>query len=346
LIRAASHPWLAQQAVFQQPAGIETDDSPMRNDYSRREILLTLIAAALPSMTACARSADSRPRPVGAKARRRDEECRAALAMLEARVGGRLAVAIRDESSGEIAGWREHERVAMASTFKLLLAGVILHEVDRGTLALDTLLSFSRDDLVPHAPVVEQHLEGGALSIATLAEATQITSDNVAANLLLQTLDGPRGFTARLRAIGDTETRLDRYEIAMNGVEPGDPRDTTTPSAIAATTARLVGPDLLSTQSRQLLKGWMVATQTGKRRIRAGLPESWIAGDKTGTALVDGLPNRHNDVAVVWLRGRAPLVIAAFYESPVSTVNPRPEDDAVLAEVGRIAARWANEREV
>lgn len=316
----------------------------MRHAHSRRQILLALLSASLPSLTACADASGSNHRSVDARVRRSDEHCRAALAMLEARAGGRLAVTIRDGNSGHGVGWREHERVAMASTFKLLLAGVVLHEADRGALALDTLLSFGEDDLVPHAPVIGRHLDAGALTIAALAEATQITSDNVAANLLLRILGGPEGFTARLRAMGDSETRLDRYEIAMNRVEPGDPRDTTTPFAMAASVARLVGPEHLSPASRDLLKSWMVATQTGKRRIRAGLPADWVAGDKTGTALVDGLPNRHNDVAVVWLRGRAPLVIAAFYEGPVPTANVRPEDEAVLADVGRIAARWVNER--
>lgn len=316
----------------------------MRLACSRRQVLLALLAASSSSLTACTDAAGSQRRSAVARVRRSDEDCRAALAMLEAQAGGRLAVAIRDDNSGHSVGWREHERVAMASTFKLLLAGVVLHEADRGALELDTLLAFGKEDLVPYAPVIERHLDAGALTIAALAEATQVTSDNVAANLLLRTLGGPEGFTARLRAMGDSETRLDRYEIAMNRVEPGDSRDTMTPSAMAASVARLVGPGLLSPASRDLLKSWMVATQTGKRRIRAGLPADWVAGDKTGTALVDGLPNRHNDVAVVWLRGRAQLVVAAFYKGPVPTENVRPKDEAVLADVGRIAARWVNER--
>jgi len=46
-------------------------------------------------------------------------------------------------------------------------------------------------------------------------------------------------------------------------------------------------------------------------------------------------------VGVAFPPGRPPVAIAAFYEGPVSDEKIRPEDEAVLAEVGRIAAEWA-----
>ncbi len=41
---------------------------------------------------------------------------------------------------------------------------------------------------------------------------------------------------------------------------------------------------MLPEAARAELKGWMIATETGLRRVRAGLPEGWVAGDKTGTS--------------------------------------------------------------
>lgn len=263
----------------------------------------------------------------------------AALSALERRHGGRLGVYVLDADDPASAyGHRADERFGLCSTFKLLLAAVVLREADAGRLDLNTLLRFGKDDLVPYAPVVEQHLAEGAMSIGALAEATQITSDNVAANLLLRELGGPAGFTAKLRAMGDTGTRLDRIEPAMNRVLPGEEHDTTTPRAMAETVARLFTSDLLQPASQQRLKDWMIATQTGQRRLRAGFPAGWIAGNKTGTAYSAGMANKYNDVAVVWRDGQAPLVVAAYYEADGHYPEMRAQDEAVLAAVGRVAS--------
>lgn len=259
------------------------------------------------------------------------------LAELEARHGGRLGVQVLDgDSPLPGLGHRTDERFALCSTFKLLLAAVVLREAARGRLQLDEPLAFGTADLVAHSPVVGAQLERGRLTVVELAEAAQLTSDNAAANLLLRRLGGPAAFTALLREMGDTETRLDRIEPAMNHVEAADLRDTTTPAAMARTVARLFSADLLDEAAQQRLKGWMIATRTGLRRLRGGFPVDWQAGDKTGTAVIAGQPNRHNDVAVVWRPGRAPLVVAAFYEAPGHFPSMRAEDDAVLAEVGRL----------
>jgi beta-lactamase class A len=62
--------------------------------------------------------------------------------------------------------------------------------------------------MLPFAPVTSQHLQEGGMTVAALAEAAQLTSDNVAANLPLGRIDGPAGVTRRLREIGDQHTRL------------------------------------------------------------------------------------------------------------------------------------------
>ena len=265
-----------------------------------------------------------------------------ALAALERKVGGRLGVAVLDTGSGQLVGHRLDERFAMCSTFKMPLAAAILREVDQGRMRHDQWITYGPADRVAHAPITEQHLKRGGMTLVALAEAAQTTSDNVAANVLLKRIGGPAGFTAILRSAGDTVTRLDRFEPHMNHVKGQDARDTTTPAAMARTTERLLTSDWLSNASRELLIGWMVATTTGELRIRAGLPSHWRSGDKTGTGMAPGMPDKYNDVAIAWPPGKAPLVISAFYE----TARPhkggmRDEDQAVLVEVGRIAASWS-----
>ncbi len=259
---------------------------------------------------------------------------------LEKRVGGRLGVCVLDAVTGEHVGHRLEERFAMCSSFKLALAGLILREVDRGVLRLDQPVAFSKADLVHHAPVTEKRLAEGQMTVSELAEAAQTTSDNVAANLLLRLLGGPTGFTKALVSLGDTSTRLDRWEPDMNFVLPGDPRDTTMPLAMARTAARFVVGDELKVASRNLLIEWMIATKTGAKRIRAGLPEGLRAGDKTGTGIAKGMTTKYNDVAVVWPAGQNAHVISVYFDTAVETEDMRDEDLAVLAEVGRLAMKW------
>ena len=265
-----------------------------------------------------------------------------ALASLERQAGGRLGVAVLASDRGTLAGHRANERFGLCSTFKLLLAAAVLQGIDRGQLAADRWLAYTQADLVPHAPVTEANLGAGGMRALDLAEAAQVTSDNVAANLLLRLLGGPAGFTAWLHSEGDAVTRIDRWEPEMSRVSPNDPRDTSTPAQFCATNRRLLTTgEALSEGSRQRLLGWMEATRTGRRRLRAGLPRPWRAGDKTGTGMNPEMPDRLNDVAIVWPPQRAPWLVAAFWEGKGrDSQDIHARDEAVLAEVGRLVGRW------
>lgn len=269
----------------------------------------------------------------------RTAQAQQALAALEQKAGGRLGAGILDAASGRVAGHRLDERFGMCSTFKLALAAMVLHGADQGQLSLATAVPITKADLVSYAPVTETYV-GKAMRLDTMAEAIQTTSDNAAANLLLARIGGPAGYTRRLRDLGDTVTRLDRLEPALNFVPPGDERDTTSPRAMAQLVVRLLTTDWLSAASRDRLAGWMVATTTGTARIRAGLPASWRAGDKTGTAQADGMADKTNDIAVAWPPSGGPLIVTGYYDGPKATSATQDADQAVLAEVGRIAARW------
>ena len=280
-----------------------------------------------------------------AAARAADSPVPDALAALEQRAGGRLGVALLDTASGRRWGHRDDERFGLCSTFKLPLAGLVLQAVDQGHVRADDRLPLRPEDRVPHMPVTEAWLARGWATPLALAEATQLTSDNLAANVLMRALGGPAGVTQRLRALGDTVTRIDRYEPEMNHVPRGEERDTSSPDAFARTVARLCTGDALKPASRARLIAWMRATRTGQHRLRAGLPAGWRAGDKTGTGFNPDMPDRINDVAIFWPTAREPWVLACFYEGPAhATEWVRPQDEAVLAEVGRLAAGFVRQR--
>jgi len=253
------------------------------------------------------------------------------LAALEARVGGRLGVAALDTGSGRRLDHRGGERFPMCSTFKVLLAGAVLARVDRGSDGLGRALRYTRADLLEYAPITTARVAEGRMTLADLCAAAVEVSDNTAANLLLAHLGGPGAVTAFARSLGDPVTRLDRTEPALNTAIPGDPRDTTTPSAMVDTLKHLLLGEALRPASRQRLEGWMRGCTTGGTRLRAGLPAGWIVGDKTGT----GVRGTVNDMAILRPPGRAPILVAAYLTGSTASARDR---EAALADVGRIVA--------
>ena len=254
-----------------------------------------------------------------------------ALTDIERRSGGRLGVAVTDPAGHLLFGHRSDEHFAMCSTFKLLLAGQVLRGATHGGPSLRTPLPLTRADLVAHSPYSEAQLAAGALRLGFAAEQIVRISDNAAANLILKATGGPAAFTERMRAMGDDVTRLDRFETELNENAPGDPRDTTSPAAIAKSGARFVYGDELHLDHRKALRDWMVGSPTGRARIRAGLPKGWLAGDKTGNC-----GTAYNDVAFVEEPGGGKYMIAVYLDRPAVTGEAA---NAAIADVARAIVR-------
>jgi beta-lactamase class A len=256
-------------------------------------------------------------------------------AALDAKHGGQLGVAALDTGSGRRLAHRANQRFLMCSTFKLLLVALVLHRIDRGREQLGRRVAYDAMLFPPgqfYAPVTRAHLHEGGMSVDALCAAAIEWSDNGAANLLMESAGGPAAVTGYTRRLGDPVTRLDRVEPALNTFTPGDIRDTTTPAAMLADMQAVLLGEALSKASRARLTDWLVKSQTGKARLRAGLPARWKVGDKTGT----GFRSETNDIAIVWPPGRAPILIAAYYAG--SRLYPESLE-AVLAEAGRVVAK-------
>lgn len=253
------------------------------------------------------------------------------LADIESRVGGRVGVFAIDTSTGRQLAHRPDERFAMCSTFKWTLAAAVLACIDRAELALQDRVPYGPTDLLDYAPVTREHVAAGSMTIDALARAAVTVSDNTAANLLLARIGGTVGLTQFVRPLGDLMTRFDRDEPTLNENAPGDPRDTTTPRAMVGLMRKVLCGDALSSLGRGRLLGWLRACETGKERLRAGLPQDWIVGDKTGT----GTRGSVNDVAIAVPPGRAPVLVAAYLSDGAAEL---PDLVAAHAEIGRLVA--------
>jgi beta-lactamase class A len=253
------------------------------------------------------------------------------VAEIEAAVGGRVGVCALDTGNGRQLAHRADERFPMCSTFKWVLAAAILARVDHGQLSPEERVSYGSADLLEYAPIARAHVADGFLTVEALARAAVTVSDNTAANLLLAKVGGPAGLTRFTRSLGDSVTRLDRYE-PLDSTDPDDPRDTTSPRAMVDLMRQILCGDVLSSTTRERLLGWLRASETGKDRLRAGLPRDWTVGDKTGT----GPRNAANDIALAVPPGRAPVLIAAYMADGGSQIRAL---EAAHADIGRLVAR-------
>jgi beta-lactamase class A len=251
---------------------------------------------------------------------------------IEIASGGRLGVAILDTTSGELIQHRGSVRFPMCSTFKLLAAAAILSRADAGQESLDRKIEFGPSDLVVNSPITSKRVHEKSLSLAELCDAAMTMSDNTAGNLLLSALGGPSAITAFARSLGDNVTRLDRVEPALNEALPDDVRDTTAPGAMLENLRVLTLGTALSEASRNKLTGWLLANKTGDTRLRARLPKDWQVGDKTGS----GERGTTNDVGVIWLPNREPVVASIYLTGTPASPGER---NAAISSVGEALAK-------
>ncbi|MBX9390886.1 class A beta-lactamase [Streptomonospora nanhaiensis] len=250
---------------------------------------------------------------------------------LEKEYDARLGVYALDTGTGREVAFNADERFAYASTHKAFSAGAVL---EANTMAeLEEEVPIEAADLLPdsHSPVVSEHV-GSTMTLLEICDAAVRFSDNSAANLLFEELGGPEGLDAALEELGDDVTQVDRVEPDLSEGRPGDDRDTSTPEAMATTLRAYTLGDVLPEDKRALLVDMLKRSRTGDALIRAGVPEGWEVGDKTGTA---GYGAR-NDIAVVWPEeGGDPIVMA------IMTGQDDPEDepqDALVAAAAEVVA--------
>lgn len=299
----------------------------------KRKGALFLSLLILIMLAGCTRAATSPASPTKTESTKEEVTTTdEALRQLESQFDARLGVYAIDTETEESIVFRADERFAFASTYKSLAAGVMLQQ--KSINELDEIITYTKDDLVTYSPVTEKHVDTG-MSLKEIAEAAIRYSDNTAGNLLFNEIGGPAGFEAALREIDDKVTESDRFEPDLNFTTPGDSRDTSTPRALATSLHAFVVSDVLPSEKRALMTDWLVGNATGDTLIRAGVPEGWVVGDKSGAATY----GTRNDIAIVWPPERDPIIIAILSDR---TTEDAAYDDALLAEAAKIVINALN----
>ena len=272
--------------------------------HSRR-LFLAGLAATASLRTRAAPSAEERV-----------DQANQRLVAIEAREGGRLGVFARDTGTSSTLSHRADERFPMCSTFKLLAAAAALNLVDQGAERLDRTIAYGPSDLLDYAPIAKARVAQGSMTLAEACAAAIDWSDNTAANLILQAIGGPAGFTQFARSLGDNVTRLDRNEPSLNTAAPGDERDTTSPRAMAEDMGQVLMSDALSEASRRQLEAWLIDDKVG---------------DKTGS----GDNGTTNTIAIIRPPDRTPIIATVYYTESSAPTDAR---NAIHKEIGGLIA--------
>lgn len=255
----------------------------------------------------------------------------ATVQQVEANLDARVGITVEDKETNQ--NWQYHadDRFPMNSTFKTLACAALLARVDSGQEQLERIVTFDESEIVTYSPITEARVGPLGMSLGELCEATMSMSDNSAANFILEAIGGPQALTQFLRSIGDEVTRLDRWETDLNEALPGDERDTTTPNAMAMTLEQLVLGETLSLESRQKLENWLKGNEVGDDLLRAGVPDDWEIGDRTGAG---GYGSR-SIAAVMWPPQREPAIATIYITETEASFDDR---NAAIAEIGAAIA--------
>ena len=248
---------------------------------------------------------------------------------------GKVAVASALPGSDLDGNLRPHAHPPMQSVFKFPLVLTVLHQVEIGKLSLAQPISFRPSDrILPHvySPLQDQYPQGNVdIPLRRLAQLAVNASDNVAADILLRVIGGPRVVDDYLTSLGVTGFHLVDNEAAMHHDPALQYRNWFEPAGAVQLLQHLGLNSPLSPAHTTMLLGWMSGTAV-EDRLPGDLPPGTRVVHKTGSSdTVNGVTAATNDIGLVTLPDGRQLAVAVF-------VTDAHADDATRA---RVIARIA-----
>lgn len=222
-----------------------------------------------------------------------------------------------------------NERFAFASTFKAIASGVLLNNYSEKDL--NKKITINEADIVEYSPVTENYI-GKQMTLKDLIKASMLQSDNTANNKIMEELGGVKAFKHELKQLGDNISNPQRLEPELNLYNPNSTADTTAPRAAAQTLNTILTSDQISDGNLDLLKQVMIENETGDSLIKAGVPDNYIVGDKSGQGLTYAT---RNDLAFIYPdKHKKPIILAIYTKQDDKDGQP---DDKVIADAAEEA---------
>lgn len=243
----------------------------------RMSAFAVLTVTAVMAMAGCSGISDGGAPPQGDRTASPSPQTSAEIAANIGRIEAEFAVtvgAFAIGESGQVVEYNGQARMPYASTMKVFVAAAMLASAPVDERETIVRWKQAQLDVAGYSPVTSEHLDDG-LTLDALAEAAVRDSDNAAANLVMESLNGPSGVQDFFRALGDPTTVVTAYEPELNAVVPGSDRNTSTPLALATNLKTIFEGDALEQGSRETLLDWMNGKRPGTpssvlRHLRGG----------------------------------------------------------------------------
>ncbi len=257
---------------------------------------------------------------------------------IAAEAKGKVAVACALPGSGLNCDLDAHAHPPMQSVFKLPLAMAALHAVEQGKLTLDQPVRFLPEDrILPHvySPLQDKYPQGGVdVPLRELLRLSVTLSDNVAADIVLRVLGGPKVVDAYVASLEVTGFHLEDGEDVLHREVAAQYRNWFAPAGAVALLRRIADRPPFSPEHTEMLLGWM-SVGTNTKRLGANLPAGTQVAHKSGTSDVDdGLAHATNDIGLITLPDGRRLAVAVFVTDSTADQAVR---EGVIARIGKAA---------
>jgi beta-lactamase class A len=257
---------------------------------------------------------------------------------IAAEAKGRVAVACSLPGSLLNCDLNPHAKPPMQSVFKLPLAIAVLHQIEQGSLSLDQLVRFRPDDrILPHvhSPLQDKYPEANVdVPISELLRLSTALSDNVAADILLRSVGGPKAVMEYIASLGVVGFHLEDGEDVLHRDVTAQYRNWFEPTGAVQLLRRISDNSPLSPAHTALLLGWMESSVKSSR-LNGDLPAGTAVAHKAGTSDVDnGIAHATNDIGLITLPDGRRLAIAVFITDSKTDEVTR---EAVIARIARAA---------
>jgi len=225
----------------------------------------------------------------------------------------------------------------MQSVFKLELGVMVLRQAKLGKLSLDQPIRFLPSDrILPPtvSPLQEKYPQANVdIPLLELIRLAVVESDNVAADIALRTVGGPKAVQRYIKDLGIHGFQLQDDEAALHHEPQLQYRNYFEPAGAVQFLRRLSDKSPLTPEHTTLVLSWMRDTPRAPNRIKAGVPAGTVVMHKPGgSGTRDGLTPATNDIGLIELPDGRRVAIAIFITDSTGDEATR---DSVIARITR-----------
>ena len=284
---------------------------------------------------------DVKPTPVP---ERIDHELEAQLREIVGEVDGTIGVGALLLETGDAVYLERHGQFPMMSVYKVPIAMKALQLVDQGRYKLEQEVIITPEDFVRpgfHSPIRNVNPGGTVMPMNEIFRYSISESDGTANDVLLDAAGGPPKVQEYLKSIGvGDEMIVADSEKSISKDWETQYRNWATPDAsirlLRAIQERRAD---LSERTTTFLIWLMTESETGRRRLKKGLPKEASLAHKTGTGgTKDGVTGATNDIGIITLPNGKHIAIAVYVKDSRADMWSREDVMARIAEA--VYTRW------